>query len=114
MVGILSLLDVLLGMDMQQIVDNLAISEDMSQALGEHEVERDKYSRNSSSKGSSTNRSPERNRERVVMPSEIASLPELTGYVAFAGNFPISRVKLEWVEFTNRLPAFEERSFGHA
>ena len=33
MVGILSLLDVLLGMDMQQIVDNLAISEDMSQAL---------------------------------------------------------------------------------
>lgn len=33
MVGILSLLDVLLGMDMQQIVDNLAISEDMSLAL---------------------------------------------------------------------------------
>ncbi|GKS68306.1 EAL and modified HD-GYP domain-containing signal transduction protein [Nitrosomonas sp. PY1] len=33
MVGILSLLDVLLGMDMQQIVDNLAISEDMNQAL---------------------------------------------------------------------------------
>ena len=88
--------------------------EDMSQALGEHEVERDKYSRNSSSKGSSTNRSPERNRERVVMPSEIASLPELTGYVALAGSFPISRIKLEWVDFTNRLPAFEERRFGHA
>lgn len=33
MVGILSLLDVLLGIDMQQIVDKLAISEDMSQAL---------------------------------------------------------------------------------
>ena len=33
MVGILSLLDVLLGIDMRQIVDKLAISEDMSQAL---------------------------------------------------------------------------------
>jgi len=33
MVGILSLLDVLLGIDMQQIVDKLGIPEDMSQAL---------------------------------------------------------------------------------
>ena len=33
MVGILSLLDTLLGMEMQQIVDKLGIPEDMSQAL---------------------------------------------------------------------------------
>lgn len=33
MVGILSLLDTLLGMDMQQIIDKLGIPEDMSQAL---------------------------------------------------------------------------------
>ena len=33
MVGILSLLDVLLGMEMQQIVDKLGIPDDMSQAL---------------------------------------------------------------------------------
>ncbi|MBA3755213.1 MAG: HDOD domain-containing protein [Nitrosomonas sp.] len=33
MVGILSLLDVLLGIEMQQIVDKLGISDDMSQAL---------------------------------------------------------------------------------
>ncbi len=33
MVGILSLLDVLLGIDMQQIIDKLGIPEDMSQAL---------------------------------------------------------------------------------
>lgn len=88
--------------------------EDMSLALGEHEVERDKYSRSSSAKGSSTNRQPERSRERVVMPSEITSLPELTGYVAFAGDLPIARLKLDWVKFTDRLPAFEERRFGHA
>ena len=33
MVGILSLLDVVLGVDMQEIVDKLGIPEDMSQAL---------------------------------------------------------------------------------
>lgn len=33
MVGILSLLDVLLGIEMQQIVDKLGIPDDMSQAL---------------------------------------------------------------------------------
>ena len=48
------------------------------------------------------------------MPSEIAALPELTGYVALAGSLPISRIKLEWVDFANRLPAFQERRFGHA
>ena len=33
MVGILSLLDVLLGIEMQQIIDKLGIPDDMSQAL---------------------------------------------------------------------------------
>lgn len=33
MVGILSLLDTLLGIEMQQIIDKLGIPEDMSQAL---------------------------------------------------------------------------------
>ena len=46
---------------------------------------------------------------RVVLASEIASLPDLTGYLAFAGNHPIAKVKLDVVRFRNRVPAFEER-----
>jgi hypothetical protein len=45
-----------------------------------------------------------------VLPSEIASLPDLTGYVAFAGDDPIARVKLDVVRFRDRAPAFEERA----
>lgn len=84
-------------------------SEDMSLSLGEHEVERDKYSK-SSGKSTSTNKQLERNRERVVMPAEIANLPELTAYVAFAGDHPITKVKLEYVDFVERVPAFVEEA----
>ncbi|EJE4644412.1 type IV secretion system DNA-binding domain-containing protein [Vibrio parahaemolyticus] len=82
-------------------------NEDMSLSLGEHEVERDKRSHSTGDK-TTTNKSEERNRERVVTAAEIASLPELTGYVAFAGDHPIAKVKLEYKNFTSRLPAFVE------
>ncbi len=83
--------------------------DDMSQSLGEHEVEREVFSRTRSAKGDSTSSQLQRTRERVVLPSEIASLPDLTGYLAFAGNYPIAKVKLDIVRFRNRVPAFEER-----
>ena len=84
--------------------------EDMSQALGEHEVERENLNRMSGWKGESTSRQVQRTRERVVLPSEIASLPDLTGYLAFAGEYPVAKVKLDVVRFLNRVPAFEERA----
>ncbi len=83
--------------------------EDMSQSLGEHEVERENVGTTSGWKGESTSRQVQRARERVVLPSEIASLPSLTGYLAFAGDHPIAKVKLDVVRFRNRVPAFEER-----
>ena len=83
--------------------------DDMSQSLGEHEVEREVFSRTRSAKGDSTSSQLQRTRERVVLPSEIASLPDLTGYLAFAGDYPIAKVKLDIVRFRNRAPAFEER-----
>ncbi|MDH2436832.1 type IV secretion system DNA-binding domain-containing protein [Pokkaliibacter sp. MBI-7] len=82
-------------------------NEDMSKSLGDHEVERDKRSHSSGGR-SGTTRSDERNRERVVTAAEIASLPDLTGYVAFAGDHPIAKVKLEYKQFAARLPAFQE------
>ena len=64
----------------------------MSQSLGEHEVERDTHSRTHGLKGITTGSQVQRVRERVVLPSQIASLPDLTGYVAFAGDHPIAKL----------------------
>ena len=95
--------------------------EDMSMSLGEHEVERDAYSKNNSSSSSSssskgggssstsTTISTERPRERVVMPAEIASLPNLEGYLAFAGNLPIAKIKLNILQFEDKVPGFKAR-----
>lgn len=91
-----------------------ATCEEMSKSLGEHEVERDHYSRNSNPKGTTRGRSIQYTRERVIMASEIASLPELTGYVAFSGDYPIARVKLKPIQFQNRLPSFKERELKRA
>ena len=84
--------------------------EDMSQSLGEHEVERENFSRTTGLKGDTKSSQVQRARERVVLPSEIASLPDLTGYLAFAGDHPIAKVKLDVIRFRNRVPAFEERA----
>lgn len=69
-------------------------AEDLSKSLGEHEVERDTYGETSNERGTGRNRNLRVVRERVVMPSEIQSLPELTGYLALAGDLPIARIRL--------------------
>lgn len=74
-------------------------SEDMSKALGEHEVERDKRSRNSGAKGSGVSNSDERSRERIVTPTEIADLAPLQAFVAFAAQPYIARTTVEIQQF---------------
>ncbi len=81
--------------------------EDMSLSLGEHEVERERHSR-SSGRHVSTSRSLETVRERAVLPAEIATLPDLAAIVAFAGELPLARTRLDVKRFANRVPAFEE------
>jgi len=83
-------------------------AEDLSRSLGEHEVERETMGETSNDRGGSRSRTLRIERERVVMPSEIQSLPELTGYVAFAGDFPIARVKLAPQSYPTRHPAIVE------
>jgi hypothetical protein len=83
--------------------------EDMSKALGEHEVERIDHSRSHGNKGTTRNRSTKRERERIVTPSEIAGLPDLTGYVAFSGGYSVARVKLDVLNFKTNQAAFVER-----
>ena len=86
--------------------------EDMSKSLGEHEVERDEYSKSRNDKGTTRSDRVERKTERVVTASEIASLPDLTGYLAFAGDRPVARFQLEFVRFKSINSAFEERAMS--
>ena len=84
-------------------------SKDMSDALGQHEVERDKYSKSSGTR-TSTNKAEDVKQESVVTASEIASLPDLTGYIAFAGDFPVAKFKLEPLNFKKINEPFIERA----
>ena len=83
-------------------------AEDLSKSLGEHEVERETQGESSNDRGGSRSRTTRIERERVVMPSEIQSLPELTGYLGFAGDLPIARVELVPRHYPVRHPAIVE------
>ena len=73
-------------------------SEFMSKAIGEMDVLREKVSRSSGS-SSSTSREMFKYTERAVSPSEITSIPALFLYIAFAENMPVTRTKLEPLNF---------------
>jgi hypothetical protein len=83
-------------------------AEFLSRSLGEHEVEREQKSRNGGANGG-TSTSYRHEKERVVLPSQILSLPDLSGYIAFAGDFPIARFTLNIRQFKKQVPGFVER-----
>ncbi|HEX8988230.1 MAG TPA: type IV secretion system DNA-binding domain-containing protein [Rhodocyclaceae bacterium] len=80
----------------------------MSQALGEREVERVQRSAQRSAQGISHGANLQRDTERLVLPSELTQLPDLTAYVALAGNMPVRLVEFAPVDRTQVLAAFEE------
>lgn len=65
-----------------------------SRALGEQEVDRAVQSQSRSAQGNSKSVSVQRVRERLVLPSQIAELPDLQAYLALAGNVPTRQVQL--------------------
>lgn len=77
----------------------------MAEALGEHDVQR-KRAGETSRFGDlpTTNTNNENQKEDVVMMSEIFSLQDLEGFLAFPGNLPIARVKFEPITFTRSTP----------
>lgn len=74
-------------------------SEEMSKALGEHEVLRESVNKSMSKGVTTRSRSEQAQRERVIMPSEIASMPNLEGVISFAGDYPICRFKSEYKDY---------------
>lgn len=87
-------------------------SEEMSKALGEHEVIRENKNKSSGSGKSNTSRSEAVQKERVIMPAEIASLPNLTGIVSFAGDYPIARFKSEYKEYEKKNTPFVDNDLN--
>lgn len=66
-------------------------AEEISKGLGEHEVVRAR-----DTNGKSPTTTYEKERERVVLASQIHNLPDLTGYLKIAGNYPIARVAMTY------------------
>jgi type IV secretory pathway TraG/TraD family ATPase VirD4 len=69
--------------------------EALSRSLGDREIRRADVSCSQGSQGTSQGVSLQVAQERLVLPSEIAGLPDLSGFLALAGNEPIRRVWLE-------------------
>lgn len=84
-------------------------AEVMSKSLGEHEVLRDDKSVNVSARNTGSSRREKHEKERVVLPEQITSLPDLNAYVAFAGNMPVARTLLQVQKFKEQVPAFDLR-----
>lgn len=83
-------------------------SEAISRALGEREVDRAVETSGRSSQGSSTSVSVQRVRERLVLPSELNELPDLTAFLALAGEEPTRKIKLTPQNLPVIFPAFVE------
>lgn len=69
----------------------------ISQALGEHEVQRIRRTSTRGSRGSDSTVT-ETQKERVVLPSQIAQLDNLSCYLAFSGARDIGVVDIPWVD----------------
>ena len=68
--------------------------EALSRAIGEREIQRTDISRSHGSQGVTRGVSLQTTQERLVLPSQIATLPNLHGYLALAGDSPVHRIRL--------------------
>jgi type IV secretory pathway TraG/TraD family ATPase VirD4 len=71
-------------------------AEEISKGLGEHEVVRNRISVSAGTMGGRASAGPETVPERMVRPSEIHGLPDLTGYLKFAGDIPFARITMRY------------------
>lgn len=66
----------------------------LSRSLGEREVDRQQHSRSEGSHGITKSVSLQRISERIVLPSQITELPNLSAYLAVAGDTPTRRITI--------------------
>lgn len=69
-------------------------AEMLSKSLGEREVDREQHSRSEGAQGITKNVTLQRIKERIAIPSEITELPNLTAFLALAGNTATKRIQI--------------------
>jgi len=83
-------------------------ADELSRALGEREVVRHEQSRSIGASGLGATHSLRQQQERLVLPSEIAGLADLTGFLALAGDVPVARIRLARRERDTLIEPFVE------
>ena len=83
-------------------------TEAISRSLGEAEIDRTFETFGQSSQGNSKSVGVQRIKERLVMPSELNELPDLTAFLALAGDEPTRKIKLTPQNMSVIFSAFEE------
>lgn len=83
-------------------------AETFSRSLGERDIERKQNTVSRNSQGVNRTQTTQRVKERLVLPSEIARLADLSGFLSFAGDYPIAKVKLNPLSLPIVTPAFEK------
>jgi len=84
-------------------------AETISKGLGDGEVERKVTTHARTKDGTSTSTSRQRTLERAVLASQLSTLDPLCGYLKFAGNFPIGKIRLVHKDYPIRFKPFLER-----
>lgn len=82
---------------------------EISDGLGQCEVERQQKTLNTSKNGSHTATTWHRSIEPAVLPSELMSLPPLHGFLKFAGDLPIAKIRLVPKDISVQNKSFVER-----
>jgi type IV secretory pathway TraG/TraD family ATPase VirD4 len=81
----------------------------ISDGLGQREVQRKQISRNNSKTGGGTSTTWQHSTEAAVLASELMALPPLRGFLKFAGDYPIGKVRLIHKVSPVRVKPFVER-----
>lgn len=84
-------------------------AEVISKGLGEHQLERTQTTHNNGKDGTTSSTSKHQGEERAVMASQLMSLQPLSGYLKFAGDFPIGEIRLVPKDYPLRAKPFVER-----
>lgn len=82
----------------------------LSRALGERELVRIEENRSLGSQGNNKSVSARQVRERMLLPSEIAGLPNFEGYLAMAGSTAIHHFKLAYTHHDEIVEPYIEES----
>ena len=84
-------------------------AKEISDGLGQCEIERTQRTYSKSQTGSNNSTTRQRSIEQVVLASELMSLPPLHGFLKFAGDYPIGKIRLVPKDSAVRNKPFVER-----